>query len=97
MPDQTEQSTDFLQFIKEHRSDERHFDKLYDKLNETIQTLQNDGQENGDYLNSLIDIKEKQAEVYKQAKENASSAWPEFEKFVTELEKATTTSKNNQE
>jgi hypothetical protein len=92
MPDQTEQTTAFLQFIKEHRGDERYFDKLCNKLDETIQSLHNKEQVDADYLNSLTEVKEKQAEVYKQTKEKAGSAWPEFEKFVTELERAATAS-----
>lgn len=92
MPDQTGQSTAFLQFIKDHRGDERHFDKLYDKLDETIQILHKDKQADKDYLKSLNEIKEKQAEAFIQAKEKAGNAWPEFEKFVTELERATASS-----
>jgi hypothetical protein len=90
MPEQTAQSTAFMDFIKEHRGDERHFEKIYNKLNETI--LEKDKQTEADYLNSLNEVKEKQAEAYKQAREKTGSAWPEFEKFVTELERAITAS-----
>ena len=65
---------DLAVFIREHRSNEVNFEKMNTKLEETKPAGYND-------------IKEK-AEVYRQAKEKARTAWPEFEKFVSEFEKA---------
>ena len=88
MPDQNEQLEDFLQFIRERRSDESHFSELYNKLEEVIATMSNNG--NADLVDRLEEVKEKQATAYTQAKENSGNAWPEFEKFVTQLEKSAT-------
>jgi len=90
MPDTRAQLEEFLLFIRERRSDESHFDELYDKLNELIQAVSSNGIENADYVSQLKEAKEKQAEVYKQAKETGGTAWPEYEKFITQLEKTTT-------
>ncbi len=44
----------------------------------------------GSYIQNLKEIKEKQAEEFRQTKQNGGSAWPEFEKFVTEFERTLT-------
>jgi uncharacterized protein YdcH (DUF465 family) len=90
MPDQKEQLESFLQFIRERRSNESHFDELYNKLDETIATLDKDQKVNDQFINSLKEVKDKQAEEYMQAKEKGTEAWPEFEKFITQLERAAT-------
>ena len=74
-------------FIKEHRSNEIAFEKLYDKLVEEIESPTSDEA----YKNNLVEIKEKAAEEYNKAKETFGSAWPEFEKFVTQFERSLTT------
>ena len=70
-------------FIREHRSNEENFEKLAARL-ETVTT---NGNLPGDYQNKLQTIKEKELAVYSQAKETGGTAWPEFEKFVSEFEK----------
>ncbi|HVG13830.1 MAG TPA: hypothetical protein VM935_02680 [Chitinophagaceae bacterium] len=75
-----------LQFIKEHRSNESNFEKIYAKLEAELS--QKDG--DSDYLANLHELKEKQAVTYKQAKKEGTSAWPEFENFVSGFEKAGT-------
>jgi len=89
MPDNNEQLAGFLQFIKERRSDESHFGEIYNKLKEVMATMQRNGNKNADFVDRLNEIKDKQAAEYKQAKENSGTAWPEFEKFITQLEKTT--------
>lgn len=88
MPDQKEQLEDFLEFIRERRSDESHFSELHTKLDEVIATLSNNG--NAEVVDRLKEVKEKQATAYTKAKENSGTAWPEFEKFVSQLEKSAT-------
>ena len=61
-------------FVHEHRSNEANFEKLVTKLNEA------------NALPNREAINEK-AEEYRKAKEVGGSAWPEFEKFITEIEK----------
>lgn len=90
MPDNKAQLEEFLLFIKERRSDESNFNELYSRLEELIQSVSSNGNENADFLNQLKEAKEKQAETYKQVKENSGTAWPEYEKFITQLEKSTT-------
>lgn len=71
-------------FIREHRSSEGNFEKIYAKLEEVT----ND--EDAEFAASLSDIKEKTVPPYQKAKEVGGTAWPEFEKFVSEFEKTVT-------
>ena len=72
--------------IRENRANESNFEKLYRKLEE--ETANGNG--NGSYANNLEEIKEKSAAEYQKAKETRGSAWPEFEKFVSDFEKTIT-------
>lgn len=69
-------------FIRECRSNEASFEKLYARLSEESENT--DG--SSSYTNALKEVKEKAAVEYKKAKEQGGSAWPEFEKFVTGFE-----------
>lgn len=71
-----------IAFIREYRSNEGNFDRLYKKLEEEA-----DSSTDENYRNSLQEIKEKWAEEYRSQKESVNGAWPEFEKFVSEFEK----------
>lgn len=91
MPERKERLEQVLSFIREHRSNEGNFDVLYAKLEEECEAVNGSATSNeNNYLASLNEAKEKQADVYRQAKEQNSSAWPEFEKFVTEFETSVT-------
>ena len=70
-------------FIREHRSSESNFELLVNKLNEAS---------NGDnhLAAPLSEIKEKLIPPYEKAKEAGGTAWPEYEKFVSEFEKTIT-------
>lgn len=89
MPDQKEQLEDFLQFIRDRRSDEGYFGELSNKLDEVIATINSSGAGNADFVELLREVKEKQGDAFKQAKENGGTAWPEFENYITQLERAT--------
>ncbi len=71
-------------FIREHRSNEGDFEKIYTRLTEESEMPGSDDA----YKNNLLEVKEKAAEEYRKAKEINGTAWPEFEKFVTGFEKA---------
>ena len=90
MPDQKSQLESFLAFIKDRRSDESNFEEINRKLETILQTTQGDQQEGTTFIDNLTDIKEKQAEEYKKAKEVGGTAWPEYEKFVSQLERSIT-------
>lgn len=62
-------------FLREHRSNEANFEKLAAKLDETP------GLPNGEAI-------AEKAEAYRKARETGGTAWPEFEKFVSEFERA---------
>jgi len=80
-------------FIKQHRNNEGNFELIYAKLEEEAGAV-----DNSDYTSSLQEIKEKAAPEYKKAKEKGGTAWPEFEKFVSEFEKTVTAAlKSNDE
>lgn len=66
-------------YIREHRSAEENFEKLTAKLEETKR-------EAGAELSGFDAIRTK-ADEYRKAKETGGTAWPEFEKFVSEFEK----------
>ena len=91
MPGRKERLEQVLEFIREHRSNESNFGKLYAKLEEECAVAGSNqaGNENT-YLENLKAAKEKQADVYRQAKEQKGSAWPEFENFISEFETSVT-------
>lgn len=70
-------------FIREHRSSEAHFDKLYAAL---IAEIESDDQVDA-YKQELLTIKDKAA-AYKVVKNTGGTSWPEFEKFTTAFERA---------
>ena len=69
-------------YIREHRSREEDFEKLVAKLEEA-----KDG-ETGEILQPGMDAILTKAEAYKKAREIGGTAWPEFEKFVSEFERS---------
>ena len=78
---QKEQLEEVSAFIREHRSNESNFEKLYAKLEEETK------KEDATYASQLKEISDKAAAEYRKAKENGGTAWPEFEKFVSEFER----------
>ena len=68
-------ANDLEAFIRRHRSDEANFEKILDKVK----------QDNG-LLSHHPGILKK-AEEYKAAKEKGQQPWPEYEKFISEIEK----------
>ena len=82
----SDQIRDTLLFIRDNRGNEASFEDLYQKLLDELR----DENSSSAYREKLEEIKEKQAEVYRQAKDTQGSAWPEFENFVSEFEKAVT-------
>ena len=77
-----------LGFLHEHRNNESHFEKIYAKLEEECTNGYNG--ELQSYVESLQELKEKEAEVYRKSKEKGGSAYPEFEKFASGFEKTVT-------
>ena len=73
-----------LEDIRQHRSNEANFDTLMGLLETEL------GSEalESEYEKSLQDVKNKQAEEYRRAKEGNASAWPEFEQFFSQFETA---------
>ena len=72
---------DLAAFIKEHRSNEANFGLLYKKLEEEIRLA------GENELPQLQELRDKTAAEYTKAKETAGTAWPEYEKFVSDFEK----------
>jgi hypothetical protein len=77
---------DLAAFIREHRSSESNFEKLYARLEEELAS--NDADQ--EFKASVAGIKDKSVPVYQKAKEAGGTAWPEFEKLVSEFEKTVT-------
>lgn len=71
-----------LSFIRQHRSNEANFEKIYSKLQEEVDSAE----DSSEYKNKLQEINQKQAAEYQQAKKDAPTAWPEFENFIAEFE-----------
>jgi hypothetical protein len=72
------------QQIREARSNESHFEHLVALVESECHLRDIDST----YRKELEGIKEKEAAVYRQAKEAGGSAWLEFEHFVSRFEKA---------
>ncbi len=79
---------DYLQVIREQRSSESNFESLYQLLGEATTWAQQDQQ--SALADELQEIEEKYVAPYKKAKEAGGTAWPEFEKFITQFERALT-------
>lgn len=79
-----QQSADLLASIRTQRSNEANFESLLQLLESELAS----GSLDPEYEQQLRDIKEKQAEEYRKAKEGAASAWPEFEQFFSQFETA---------
>ncbi|MFN2458263.1 MAG: hypothetical protein ABR502_08700 [Chitinophagaceae bacterium] len=59
---------------------------MYQKIEEDLRNPESDP----GYIRNLQGIKTKQAEAFRKTKEGGSSAWPEFEKFVSDFERVLT-------
>jgi hypothetical protein len=88
MHEQKKHLEDLIGFIREGRSNEANFAKLLDKLEQESETEH--GSTTELYQQKLLEIKEKQAKEYVHQKDKTGSAWPEFENFVAEFERAIT-------
>lgn len=85
---------EFLQQIREQRSSESNFAALHQTLTAAIATAE----KNNDtaLAAGLKEVEEKYAGEYQKAKEAGGSAWPEFENFVTHLERTLTAAKTSE-
>ena len=88
MPDKTHLE-ELARFIRENRSSESNFDKLFQKLTDEYKAVAEHKSGNG-YAEDLQQTLEKHATLYQQNKEKVISTWPEFENFVSHFEVAVT-------
>lgn len=79
---------EFLLKIREHRSSEGAFETLLGVLTKAKNFAKQSG--NTILADELNEVDEKYAAEYRKAKEIGGSAWPEFEKFVSQFEKSLT-------
>jgi len=79
---------EFSKQIRELRSSEGNFEAICQLLASATKAANASG--NTALVAALKETGEKQAAAYEKAKETGGTAWPEFEKFVTELERALT-------
>ena len=79
---------EIMQNIREHRSSESNYAAIQQELDKAITASQQAS--HSTLSNDLQEVKEKYASEYEKAKETGGSAWPEFEKFVTQFERALT-------
>lgn len=77
-----------LEQIREYRSNEMNFEKIYGLLEKELD------RSDGAYRESLEEVKEKEVEVYRKSRESGGTAWPEFEKFVSAFERAMASGEN---
>lgn len=84
----TNANNEWLQRLRENRSSESNFETIYQTLHEATQAAQKEG--NQTLVDNLKELDEKYAAGYQKAKETGGTAWPEFEKFVTQFERALT-------
>ena len=81
--DEQQQLQEEMEFLKEHRNQEGNFEAILQKAEEERQRT---GEET--YRQELSELLDKQADIYRKAKERGGTAWPEFEKFVSGFERA---------
>lgn len=86
MEQTTEQLEQLMAFIREHRSNEQNFQLLHSRMEEEL-ALKDSDSRSENYLSSLSDLREKQANDYQQQKKIGGTAWSEYEKFVSEFER----------
>ena len=72
--------------IRENRSNEGKFDLLCQYLQEAIAMAEK--QNNQLLHNNLLEVQDKYAIEYMKAREERDSAWPEFEKFISQFERS---------
>lgn len=77
---------DTAAFLRDHRSSEEHFEIILSRLNEDTANAAFDET----HRRRLQEIGDKLVATYRKAKETGGSAWPEFENFVADYEKAVT-------
>lgn len=80
-----------LQTIRENRSSESNFATLQQVLDSTLESAQQSA--DGRLVADLQEIKEKYISEYLKATASGGTAWPEFEKFVTQFERVLTAAK----
>ena len=81
-----------MQTLRENRSSESNFSTLKKELDNTISAAQQAGNHN--LSADLEEIREKYVSEYEKAIEVGGTAWPAFEKFVTQFERALADAKN---
>lgn len=73
----TPDAQQLLALLREHRGNEANFQQI----NEAVTAGISGG------LTPLQEVQDKYAETYTKAREQGGSAWPEFERYVSELER----------
>lgn len=91
----TQSPDTYLQQIREHRSSESNFATLHQTLESATKAAEESN--NTALVAELKEVKGKYAAEYQKAKETSGSAWPEFEKFVTQFERALTSAKKEED
>ena len=81
-----------MQTVKENRGSEQHFNRLVQALNKATGLAHE--QNNAALAEDLQKVKDTYAAGYEKTKETGGTAWPEFERFVTEFERALLNAKN---
>jgi hypothetical protein len=83
------QSTqEILLAVREVRSSESNFDLIWQQLHRALKMAQE--KNNEQLAEALQAVNDKYVPEYQTAKEHGGSAWPEFEKLVTQFERALT-------
>lgn len=77
-----------LQTIRDHRSSESNFEVISQTLRAALRMAEENN--HSSLAHSLKEIEEKYGTEYQKAKETGGSAWPEFENYVTQLERELT-------
>ncbi|SHG08567.1 hypothetical protein SAMN05444008_117104 [Cnuella takakiae] len=82
MSNTTAQPKHLLAFLREHRGNEANFQQINEQIGQALQEEWDAVQRE-----SLQEVQDKYAGAYTTAREQGGSAWPEFERYVSELEK----------
>lgn len=82
MSSTTAQPKQLLAYLREHRGNEANFQQINEQIGKALQEEVYAGQRE-----LLQAVQDKYADAYTTAREQGGSAWPEFERYVSELEK----------
>lgn len=77
---------EIIETVRDARSSESNFETIVQELDKAIELAKKEDKQT--LVDELQEVSDKYAAEYRKSKEVRGTAWPEFEKFVTQFERA---------